>query len=175
MHDRTSLARSLIFLLRSREKTMNRDRIVLRIGVVRSALAAVGFAVITSPVAAADLALQVSGLKNTEGIVAIAVFAKAGGFPREDGKAIRAVRIPIDAPSRSAQTIIRNLPTGDYAVAVYHDDNKSGTLETNFFGIPVKGYGFSQNPRPRMRAPTFDEALFSLPETGAELDIALIY
>jgi uncharacterized protein (DUF2141 family) len=132
-------------------------------------------AALASSAAAADLSLRMSGLKSAAGNIAVAVFAAPDGFPREETKAVRAVRLPIDASSRTAHTVIRNLPAGNYAVAVYHDDNESGRLETNFFGIPQKGYGFSKNARPRMRAPTFDEARFSLPEQGAELDIAIVY
>lgn len=154
---------------------MSRDIVRRRIGIVTSMLAALTLALLTPAAMAADLTLRISGLKNAAGNVAIAVFGQPDGFPREDGKAVKAIRVPIDASSRSALAVIRDLPAGAYAVAVYHDDNKSGRLETNIFGIPQKGYGFSQNPRPRMRAPTFDEALFSLPEAGMELDIALVY
>lgn len=154
---------------------MTRGTIHRQVGSVTSMLACLGLALLAPAAMAADLTLRISGLKNADGNVAIAVFAQPDGFPREDGKAIKAVRIPVDASSRSALAVIRDLPAGGYAVAVYHDDNGSGRLETNIFGIPQKGYGFSQNPRPRMRAPTFEEAQFSLPEAGMELDIALVY
>ncbi|NGM87507.1 DUF2141 domain-containing protein [Parapusillimonas sp. SGNA-6] len=138
-------------------------------------MAGCAMALLACSAAAADLTLRVAGLKNAEGKVAIAVFAGPDGFPRDDGKAVRRVRLPIDASSRSALTVMRDLPAGDYAVAVYHDDNESGRLETNIFGLPQKGYGFSRNVRPKMRAPSFDKARFSLPEQGAELDIAVGY
>lgn len=47
---------------------------------------------------------------------------------------------------------------GIYAVAVHHDANTNGKMDTNFFGIPKEGYGISNDPRPRFRAPRFDEA-----------------
>jgi uncharacterized protein (DUF2141 family) len=140
-----------------------------------SLLVGLAVATLASSAVAADLTLRISGLKDAKGKIAVAVFAAPDGFPREDEKAVKAVRLPVDASSHSALTVIRNLPAGDYAVAVYHDDNETGRLETNFLGIPQKGYGFSQNVRPRMRAPAFDEARFALPEQGAELDIAVRY
>jgi uncharacterized protein (DUF2141 family) len=151
------------------------DRTSRRCGGVASVLIGCIVAALASSAAAADLSLRMSGLKSAAGKVAVAVFAAPQGFPSEEGKAVRQVRLPVDASSRTAHTVIQNLPAGEYAVAVYHDDNESGRLETNFLGIPQKGYGFSQNARPRMRAPTFDEARFSLPEQGAEVDIAVVY
>ena len=40
-----------------------------------------------------------------------------------------------------------NLPAGNYAVQVMHDENENNKLDTNFMGMPIEGYGFSNNPR----------------------------
>ena len=52
------------------------------------------------------------------------------------------------------------LPVGQYAVAVYQDLNQNKHLDTNVFGIPSEPYGFSNNARPKWRAPTFEETRF---------------
>lgn len=124
---------------------------------------------------AADLGVHVTGLTSSLGKVAVAVYPGADGFPKEDAKAIQSAMLAIDEASKSAKTVFTGLPAGGYAVATFHDHNNSGKLETNFFGVPVKGYGFSNNVRPRMRAPTFDEARFTLPEAGARITIELAY
>lgn len=124
---------------------------------------------------AADLAVSVTGLKNAAGQVAIAVFSASDGFPKDDAKAAHRVRVPIDAAGQTAHALFKGLAPGDYAVAVFHDDNNSGKLETNFFGVPQKGYGFSNNARPSLRAPRFDEARFPLSDKGANLVIELVY
>lgn len=125
--------------------------------------------------AAADLAVSVTGLKDVSGRVAVAVFSGGDGFPKDAAKAPHRAMVPIDPATRAARTVFKGLPPGDYAVAAFHDDNNSGRLETNFFGVPKKGYGFSNNARPAMRAPRFDEARFSLPEHGADIAIELAY
>jgi uncharacterized protein (DUF2141 family) len=51
-----------------------------------------------------------------------------------------------------------NVAPGVYAVAVHHDANANGKVETNFLGIPKEGYAISNDPRPRFRAPTFEES-----------------
>jgi uncharacterized protein (DUF2141 family) len=48
-------------------------------------------------------------------------------------------------------------------------------MDKNFVGMPKEGYGASNNPKKRKRAPTFDEAKFSLNSTGQTIEITLIY
>jgi uncharacterized protein (DUF2141 family) len=36
-----------------------------------------------------------------------------------------------------------DIPPGTYAIAVIHDENSHGKLDTNRLGVPTEGYGFS--------------------------------
>ena len=54
----------------------------------------------------------------------------------------------------------KDLPMGEYSVAVIHDENNNGKLDTNIFGIPTEDYGFSNNIRPKFRAANWDETKF---------------
>ncbi len=45
-----------------------------------------------------------------------------------------------------------------YAVAVHHDANANGTMDSNFLGMPKEGYGVSNDVRSRFRPPRFSEA-----------------
>lgn len=65
------------------------------------------------------------------------------------------------------------LPTGRYAVALFQDRNGNGELDTNFFGVPVEPYGFSNNVRPRFFQPGFDACSFDLNATQ-RIEIRLI-
>ena len=115
---------------------------------------------------AATLSVTVDGVRNAQGKVAIAVYSGAEGFPKDPSKALRRVMAPINETSHSASAVLPDLPAGAYAIAVFHDDNNSGKLETNFFGVPTKGYGFSNNPNPKMRAARYEESSFVLPAGG---------
>jgi uncharacterized protein (DUF2141 family) len=137
-------------------------------------LAAVLFG-FSSHVAAATLIVVVSGVKDISGHVAIAVFAGPEEFPNDDSKAMRRVLVPIDDATKTARAVIPDLPAATYAIAAFHDHNASGKLETNLFGMPTKGYGFSNNPKPKLRAARYDEARFELPASGATVEIQLSY
>ncbi|MER1966693.1 DUF2141 domain-containing protein [Castellaniella sp. GW247-6E4] len=123
---------------------------------------------------AADLHVEVTGIRSTEGVMAIVVFAAPGaGFPFKDNLAIHRTRVPIDEASGQCATTIQGLPAGEFAVAIYHDTNDSGALETGLLGRPKKPYGYSNNPKPLARAARFEEARFELPRQGATITIEL--
>jgi uncharacterized protein (DUF2141 family) len=53
-------------------------------------------------------------------------------------------------------------PEGTYAVSVLHDQNTNGKMDRNLLGIPREGWGVSNNVKPTMRKPHFDECKFDL-------------
>ena len=63
--------------------------------------------------------------------------------------------------------------TGTYAIALYHDLDASGRLETNGLGIPVEPFGISNNPTIILSPPSVTEAAFEVPEDGVSLRISL--
>ena len=56
------------------------------------------------------------------------------------------------------------LPVGKYAIAAF--------LDSNFFGIPVKHYGFSKNARSPFKKPSIEDAVF---EVGNESTYQMIH
>ncbi len=76
----------------------------------------------------------------------------------EKGEVLSAEIHPVTA--RTMTVRLDSLPPGPKAVRLFHDENSNGTLDTNFFGIPSEGYGFSNNPRSRFGEPSFADRLF---------------
>ena len=70
-------------------------------------------------------------------------------------------------PAGAGALTIPGLPTGDYAVAVIHDENGNARLDT-FAGIPREGFGFSRNPVIRFGPPRFAAARFAVGAGAAE-------
>ena len=64
---------------------------------------------------------------------------------------------------------------GTYAVAVFHDENSNGKLDTNFLGIPREGVGASNGARGHLGPPKFDAATFRFPGGRLDLKITINY
>jgi uncharacterized protein (DUF2141 family) len=123
--------------------------------------------------ATGDLVVSISNLKNTKGQVGILIFNKKEGFPAESAKATRDILIPIEGASMTYT--FPNLPFGEYAVSVMHDENKNEQLDVNFFGIPREGNGVSNNVVGRMGPPSFEKAAFRFQKNNQSVGIKLRY
>ena len=118
------------------------------------------------------LTVTVKDLRNHKGDLVFGVFTQADGFPNVQAKSIFWEVKPADA---DAVTFTARLPPGRYAAGVLHDENRNGEMDKGLGGIPLEGYGVTNNPKPHLRKATFDEATFNLPLQGAELTISLQY
>lgn len=102
------------------------------------------------------LLILVTGLKNTQGQLMVALYNKASDFPDKEPYKGSITRI-----SANKELIkFENIPLGDYAVAVLHDINKDGKLDKNFLGIPTEGYGFSNDAIEKFGPPSYLQARF---------------
>ena len=120
----------------------------------------------------AKLTIKVVDLRNHKGQLIFGVFKSPDGSPIEEQKAVNWQIKPADADS---VVFTAMLPPGKYGASVLHDENKNGKMDKNFLGVPQEGYGVTNNPKPRFRGATFDEARFTLPREGATLTISIQY
>lgn len=118
--------------------------------------------------AAADLTIQVDDVKSADGQMRVAVYNSAGIFPDQPFSVAHA-----PAVAGTTTVILKDLPAGDYAFAVYHDANANGKLDRNAVGMPVEDYAFSNDAVGKRGAPAFDAARVALPAAGAAVHVSL--
>ena len=117
---------------------------------------------------AADLSVQVSGIKSADGRVMVAVYGSAAEFLKVPLMAVSAAADPA-----GATVVLRDLPPGDYALAVYHDANGNGKMDKNMMGIPTEDYAFSNNAMGKFGPPAFDSAKITLAAAGGATAVSL--
>jgi uncharacterized protein (DUF2141 family) len=122
-------------------------------------------------VTAAELRVQVEGLRADTGIVSAGLMASAEAW---DGAAapVAGTGAKIATGQQSVELVFADLAPGRYALRLMHDENGNGELDRNAVGMPTEGYGFSNNPNV-MRAATFDEAVFDVPADGTTIQIQM--
>ncbi len=118
------------------------------------------------------LQVHVSGFRDDRGAAGGLVFASATGWPEDKTKAVVQGGFPIANRQATEQF---QVPPGRYAVVVIHDENSNMKLDRNFLGIPKEGFGFANNPRVMLSAPSFQAASVPVACPSTEIGIRLIY
>jgi uncharacterized protein (DUF2141 family) len=114
--------------------------------------------------------VTVLDIRNSTGRVACALFESPQGFPVEFLHSATNVMV-IQIRKSQARCDFEDIPPGTYALAVIHDENMNGLLDTNMLGIPKEGYGFSNDATGWLGAPSFEAASFRY--DGQTLDMTL--
>ncbi len=116
------------------------------------------------------LAITITNLKNTRAPLKIAVFRKSDAFLKSPFKTYT-----LEPNGGSSPTLFADdLPYGEYAAAIFQDENGDEKLNTNFLGIPKEPYCFSKNYRPRVKTPKFEECKFIYSEKENRMYLQLL-
>lgn len=114
--------------------------------------------------------VKILNIRNSTGTVACALFESPVGFPIEVLSSATNVMV-MKIRKTQAGCDFEDIPPGTYAIAVIHDENMNGKLETNWLGIPTEGYGFSNDAKGMIGVPSFSAASF--PYDGQNLDLTM--
>lgn len=159
--------------------TARRAQIRIPIGVrCVASVAALMSAILPAPAPAQSacpgIHVKILNIRNSIGSVACALFESPQGFPTEYLLSATNVMI-IKIRKAQARCDFEDIPPGTYAMAVIHDENLNGKLDTNWIGIPTEGYGFSNNAKGVLGAPSFSDASFTYDGRNVEMTMSLHY
>lgn len=106
-----------------------------------------------------QLTIMVENIEVLDGYIRVGVFNTSDTFLKK-GATYKKYKIAVEDSTETI--IIDDLPKGEYAFILYHDKNSDGKMNRKFIGIPKEPYGFSNNIRPKLSKPTFEECKFLL-------------
>jgi uncharacterized protein (DUF2141 family) len=115
--------------------------------------------------------VKILHIRNSNGTVACALFESPQGFPREFLQFATNIMM-IRIRKSQARCDFEDIPPGTYAMAVVHDENMNGKLDTTWLGVPKEGYGFSNNAKSLLGPPSFSAASFRY--DGQNIDMTMI-
>ena len=118
--------------------------------------------------------VKILNIRNSTGTVACALFESPVGFPIQYMHSATNIMV-IKVRQREARCDFEDIPRGTYALAVVHDENMNGKLDTNWLGIPTEGYGFSNDATAFAGAPSFSAASFRYDGRNRDMTISLHY
>lgn len=132
-------------------------------------LLCVCFAVATASLAGVEIRLEIKDVRSSKGQVLVSLFDSKDGFPGDHEKALQST--VLKAATNSLSATFTNLPAGEYAIAICHDENSDGEMNRKLFGPPTEGWAVYKKQKPRMGPPKFEKSSFNV--TTADLDVAV--
>ncbi len=127
----------------------------------------------TAPAPAkSTLTVRLTGFRNAKGKIKIALYRDGKGFPSDPSSAVASQSFEIDPQTLTATAVFTNLPQGTYAVSSFHDENMTGKMEFSDQGVPLNGYGISNNPE---GPPTAEQAGFKVNQAECTIEIKMVY
>jgi len=123
---------------------------------------------------ATRLNVQVGALRSNAGEVVITVYpGDPSRFLTPRGKVERA-RVRTSAPMSQACFWLPS-PSDAYAVEVYHDANANKELDRSPQGMPLEGYGYSNDAPTRFAFPSFDSVRFGVKRGETTIRVKVRY
>jgi uncharacterized protein (DUF2141 family) len=111
--------------------------------------------------------ITIHGIETIQGHVLVALYDSEREFMKKHLDSRKA-----KVNGNQVTVVFENLRPGDYAISTFHDKNDNEKLDTNFIGIPVEMYGFSNNAKGSFGPPSFGKAKV-LVENDKKLSINL--
>ena len=105
---------------------------------------------------ASDIEFKITGINSDNGKIYIQLFKGEENYKKGNAESSSIIK----AVKGGTKIIFPNVSPGEYAVRFFHDENNNGELETNLFGLPVEGYGFSNNAQPDFGPVSYNEMKF---------------
>jgi len=116
------------------------------------------------------LKVGILGFNNNEGDCWFAIDNSREVYESEDTVWIGKI---LSIENKEVIVVIDSLKYGEYAVRVFHDENKNGKIDSNFLGIPTEDYGYSNDASGWFGPPSWDKAkfIFDKPEMTININI----
>lgn len=120
-----------------------------------------------------SLTVEVENLRNSKGIVQITLYNKDGSIPDEHYKNYFKME-KVNITNGKSQCTFSNLPKGNYAVNILHDENNNGKIDKGLL-LPKEGIGFSNYSSIGLtNRPNFKKASFELTQNKT-IKVKVIY
>ena len=105
---------------------------------------------------AATVMFEIEGIKNNAGKIYLSLFKGKDNYQNGKAEAWQIIK-----PEQGSKVVVfSGLSEGEYVVKYFHDENDNRKLETNLFGSPTEGYGFSNDAKPNYGPAKYDDMKF---------------
>jgi uncharacterized protein (DUF2141 family) len=116
------------------------------------------------------LTITITNLKSETAPIIFSVYEDEDTYldPKAQLKTYRFV-----PKKKTLKITLTDLKFGTYAIAFYQDINNSKAIDKNGLGIPTEPYAFSNDIRPKLSAPSFEDCKFDYNTKKNSINVAM--
>ena len=119
------------------------------------------------------LAVTVTGMRRIAGNITLTVYGEDPARFLKHAGSLAITRVMLTGPV--ARLCVAVSRPGTYAIAIYHDENNNHHFDRNFLGLPVEGFGFSNDAPTGLGPPSFAAARITVGPGVQRIAIRLRY
>ncbi|MBP2833800.1 DUF2141 domain-containing protein [Aquimarina sp. U1-2] len=116
-----------------------------------------------------QLLVEIEGIQTIKGTLYIALFSEPYDFPNVEKTKIKDFK----TVEHQKETFTFSVPEGTYAITVFQDLDEDKEFDKNFFGVPKEPYCLSNNVKPKLSTPDFEDCAFTV-STNTTINLKLI-
>lgn len=117
-----------------------------------------------------SIKITVKNIKELKGSILVGLYTSEKDFLKKPayGKAAK-------ANGSEVTVVFDNLPAGDYAVSIIHDENDNKEFDRSKIGLPKEGYCFGNNAHGKFGPPKYRDVKVSLKDEAINQTLAMVY
>ena len=123
----------------------------------------------TAPAHATSLTVDLDGVRAVRGTLYVSVQSREQ-FMQQNGTAGAVVT----APREGSHEFVFDVPPGEYAVSVWHDDNGNNRFDMSDQQMPLDGWAMTNSAALRAE-PTFDQVKMPVGAQAATVRLSMAY
>ena len=104
-----------------------------------------------------EVIIRFSDLKSNDGKLALAVYRSEDIF-----LSLEPFRDYTASLKSENLDMSLTLPSGTFAISLFHDENSNNEMDRSMLGLPLEGFGFSNNVMGLFGPPSFKKASFKI-------------
>jgi len=119
------------------------------------------------------LTINITNVRTDRGRIELALCNDAIQFPHNPGRTYSFEKSSLKGNTLNIQ--LSDIPPGEYAISVLDDENGDEQMNYNLLRMPKEGFGFSNNVKPRLKAPPFEKCSFYVEGDSVLINIEMQY
>lgn len=113
-----------------------------------------------------SVTIEISGVKSDAGQLFIGMYTDEANWLQEAPHGTTSL-----ITNGKASVTLTDIPAGEYAISIYHDENDNGELDSNWLGIPNEPFACSNGAKGRFGPPKWVDAVFTVKGTAVTQNI----